>query len=1172
MSRSTFPTPANLTHIQVENANTGNDYIKLLSKRPEKTVTYVPMDPDGHPSTFKEITESSVYVSDGASRRVKLNASYDFVWDNRYSTIELNNDKRNIVLTAYDSGNTIGAGYWSETQAASMELNSNNKNVLIQSHNNEFPFPNGIQDNANNLVTNAYVDVNSNTEQIVIETASGEAYKTKVSTIIADSKVGYTEMQSSNDITGTVVSMSANSLARQANIGVGDHDANSLGARSFVNLDTERVTLDTNNPLSSVQRHNYLTMEVTTGNGGIALGSENDRFNRKSNLNVQYHQIHLSSEDKGFLVAANTNTLANLDISAVYNKIGMDIQDITANTSSSLNMTGSGSADISVSSANNTNTFKVTPLLVTINDDIILTESNLVYVDDKLADLDYANANTDVKVSSLEAANVVIDTAITSVKDRVSALESANTSPLGGRVTALETANVASFNEVTTLDNRLDVVEPKVTALEAANTATASAITTATNDRTGIKSRVAALETANTGSANNVLDGRVTVLENATSFPRDTSSGTYLQAYNYDYSNGIYMQSTKASARSSLSVRTGDWNDIQLLSSNTSDYNKSAYMQLSGTHNNVDIRSQNSSNTRSVVDVTNNDTHRYVYLRSENDNDNTISELNVANDPRGTNVHIAARDNANNTHSSIGVQQGEWNNVYMESEDENANTRSQISIDGVGEYKQVRLQSRDYNANTKSQISVNGNHNKDVYLESRDYDNNSRSSISVDGEEHKNIYIQAKDDNANSRSSLNVNHGEYKYVNLRVEDNNANTKSAVNVSDTSVYIESREDNLDAKAVFNVTSNTSSANTRAGSYITNNDDYRHSFMFARNDAPGANTRSAIAANDSHRMCGMHAFQHDGTTEWAPSEAQQLSMTKVVANNALGSVLTSSQDFVNGTKSSIEASHVDKNVVIAAEDTSAKTELKVSTTAVTINDDKVLTETDLTAVDSRITSLEGEVHPTIDNNNISFTAFNASNTADNSRQDLVLKNSHNQAILSSYNHTDRTQCVLVLQESNGGLARLTTSDWRDGSKTVIGVNNAARRVNFLTNDGAGSKSYFQVENTTVSRKITLASLTANSSTALDVDNIAKSIDLTARDITDNTHSRFGVNDRYKVVFGEVKNNTTGVKSTFQLSQNAFAVEAPSMTVNGKTVLTHDDLTSILSRINALEANHS
>ena len=396
--------------------------------------------------------------------------------------------------------------------------------------------------------------------------------------------------------------------------------------------------------------------------------------------------------------------------------------------------------------------------------------------------------------------------------------------------------------------------------------------------------------------------------------------------------------------------------------------------------------------------------------------------------------------------------------------------------------------------------------NTNISLHSSNTFTNKYSSINVDND--TDIYIQSTDDTANTQSSISVNQNEQK----------------------NIYIESKNDNNNTKSQLSVDCNTNNANTRCGNYVVNSDEFRNSFMFSRNDAPGANTRSSISADDKYRLSGMWAFQHDGTTN-----EQLLTVTKVVAHNTSGSVLMASEDYTADIVSSVKTSFVDKNVVIAAEDTSASTKSSVDISADT---------------DNKIT-------------------LEAANTSDGSKQDLILDNGNpttKKVILRSFNSIDQTQATLVLQESGGGVVRITTDDKTDGSKTVIDVNNAARKVNFITNDGAGSKSYFQVQNTDASKSILMVSENDDGQTKLAVDNKNKNIALIATGKTSNTHSRLVVHDKNQFVLGEVKDIANDNKTTFNLSLSSFAVVAPSMTVNGKTVVTQDDLTSIMTQLNS------
>ena len=397
----------------------------------------------------------------------------------------------------------------------------------------------------------------------------------------------------------------------------------------------------------------------------------------------------------------------------------------------------------------------------------------------------------------------------------------------------------------------------------------------------------------------------------------------------------------------------------------------------------------------------------------------------------------------------------------------------------------------------------------------------------------RSISMQSANTIANTFSAVTVDNNDVYIESNNGNNDNSTINSYVNVQEKAVYINSIDDIANTTSQLNVVCNTTNANTSCGNYIINTDEFRHSFMFSRNDSPGANTRSSISANDNRKLCGMWAFQHDGIPG-----GSLFSITKVVADNALGSTLIAAEDYNAGVATSVEASHVDKNVVIAAEDTSASIKSSVDVQS----------------------GNEGLVHIVV-----------ANNVSGGSTQDVALDGKRKQAVLRSSNSTDRTQSTLVLQESDGGVARITTSDHRDGSKTVIDVNNAARKVNFITNDGAGSKSYFQVENTATTKAILMVSDNADGLTKLAVDNKNRLINIRSNGKQNNTYSRLVVSDGGREVLGEIKDNVSGDATSFRLNPNAFAVVAPSMTINGKTVLTHDDLTGILSRINALEANH-
>ena len=516
-------------------------------------------------------------------------------------------------------------------------------------------------------------------------------------------------------------------------------------------------------------------------------------------------------------------------------------------------------------------------------------------------------------------------------------------------------------------------------------------------------------------------------------FPANTASGTYLQAQD---------------------------NYISLI---TKENNIQSQVEVNKTNQQVHIFSEDTSsnNTYSSVNVDGGETS--VYISARDYANNTKSSVDTKRDA----VYIDSQDENANTRASVSLNQGEYKNVYIQSEDKNANTKSTLSVDGAGTYKEVSLRSEDKNANTKSSISVNGNRNKDVYLASRDYANNTKSSMSACSTRYKNIYIQSRDDNANTYSSIDVkdNAGEgKKYVYLQAVNKDTNTRSQLNITDKdkNVYLAARDDNANSRAQVWISNANSAPNTRSAFGVNNDSSKAESYLYTRDDRPGANTRAIMGVSRKYSGGGTWISEHDGTQEWANSWPDHILTTSIIyANNAAGVSYLRSQNFVEDVDVRVATNHIDKDILLSVDADGSTNTIKVSNTAVTMNAE----DTSATTISSLEVSNEKQNIYMVakDDTDGSRTTINVNNRDDNKR-----------IFLTARNDTTGTRSVIEISDKEEHVY-LETSD--ASVKSLIAVSRKHKNIDlFVESEKSATSLQVTDEQVTIngSRVLTQADL--------------------------------------------------------------------------------------------------
>ena len=610
-------------------------------------------------------------------------------------------------------------------------------------------------------------------------------------------------------------------------------------------------------------------------------------------------------------------------------------------------------------------------------------------------------------------------------------------------------------------------------------------------------------------------------------------------------------------------------------------------------------------------------TNVYTYFDNYPNSGHIISYAHIDANNNAGKIEMLAEDFTTNVKSSIEVNHVD-KNVVIEAKDNNANTRSKFSVGG--DENNIEAESKDGNSNTLTKFSMDSK---------EDFGENSRIilgeiAIVIDAENgdktHAHnivakIYSPDGVPNAASNNSLlfsgdfigndtahtRVYSGAMTSSSTEKFPGGMRVVSAVPYQNALSYMLTTGDKIEMAhgtqtantvgdehietgtklEITDIEFHVRSENENANAIIAakNGDNIITAYLNAEDFT--TNALCAMGVNATDKLAAMAAFEYDGTTDMSidyPTNSNVVSYSYVVANNEIGTTSVGAENYASGIKSSIEASHVDKNVVIAVEDTSARTKSIVGVDNGEFKEVYITREDESDNTRSQISVKDKQIYTEVNDANTS-SLIAITNNIDDYRHVIVVSRDDTPGIdsISALNVDDKDKEVTITALKLDG-----TTHWPDGSYsntisyTHLRANNDMGATELAAqNFSTGIKSSVTASYVDKSVVLQVQDINAHSDSdtllemtkpgvfikstgnqltdtlsSLEVSDEKQNIYMVAKDETDGTRSTINVNNRddNKRVFITARNDNTGTRSVIEVSNKEERVylEASDSTI--------------------------